>query len=541
MSERKFGIEFDEAKVEAIFKEFDQCQLPGVAVGIAIRGRPVYRKGFGLANMELPVVLSPTMRMRIGSASKHFAALAYVLLCEERRAGLDDPIGKYLPELHSVAQHVTMRQLMCNVSGLRDVFDITWQFSGTRRHISSAELLAMYREIDDANRPAGKNWIYNNGGFLMLSVAIERISGQSLEDFLRERIFEPVQMYSTLLRRSETGFVANSAGLHIKNSAGVYERSPFYGTAFAGEGGIVSTVDDMLRWLIHMDAPVVGSAATWKLMQTPHKLANGCSSGYGFGLLLDQYRGVPIIHHPGGGMGANAQILKVPAVGLDVVVMVNRDESGMLMADRIMDVCIRGLDPVHSAAPAVFATGTFYSPKTGRVVQMFAQDDKQFASIDGKDTLMEPDAQGVLWPGGTSRYAKQAMTLVGDPQAPSAIRLSDFGNVDELVRQRPPQHSDVASIAGRYRSIGTRTDAVIESVNGVPTLTTTGLFGTCVYPLECIADGIWRAKRTQVSPPTGGILVFDRDGGSFRYSSYRTLGLVFTAERSRRLDRAVVA
>lgn len=527
MSEAEFTVAFDEARIDSIFADLDQCHLPGAVVGIAIRGRPVYRKGFGLASMEQPIVLSPAMRMRIGSASKHFAALAYLLLCEEGRAHVDDPVGKYLPELHASAHRVTMRQLMCNVSGLRDVFDIIWQFSGTLRPVSSAELLAMYRDIDDANSPAGASWIYNNGGYLMLSIAIERISGLSLEDFLRERLFEPLFMYSTQLRRTETGFVANTAALHIKNAAGVYERSNYYGTAFAGEGGILSSVDDMLRWLIHMDAPLVGSAATWAMMKTPHVLANGSSSGYGFGLLVDRYRGLPIIHHPGGGMGANTQMLKAPAVGLDVVVMVNRDESAMLLTNRILDVCIQGLRDVGCTAPGVMASGTFHSPTSGRVVQLFGQGDKQIASIDGKDTLMQPDSDGVLWPAGTSSYAKQALTLSGDPAAPTAIHLSDFGNRDELLRQGPPSRPDVAAIAGTYRSMTTGTEATVREIDGIGTLTTAGRFGTRVYPLECIADRIWRAKRTQVSPPTGGILVFDHDGSGFRFSSYRTLALPF--------------
>ena len=93
-------VKFDEEKVDSIFAELDQCHLPGAAVGIAVDGLPVYRKGFGLASMELPVLLSPTIRMRIGSTSKHFTCLAYLLLCEEGRAEIDDPIGKYLPELH---------------------------------------------------------------------------------------------------------------------------------------------------------------------------------------------------------------------------------------------------------------------------------------------------------------------------------------------------------------------------------------------------------------------------------------------------------
>src|SRR5438128_1835507 len=111
---------FDEKKIDAVFADLNQCHLPGAAVGIAIGGKPVYRKGFGLANMELSVVLSPSIRMRIYSTTKHFTCLAYMLLCEDGKAGIDDPIGKHLPELHPVSRNVTVRQLMGNISGLRD-------------------------------------------------------------------------------------------------------------------------------------------------------------------------------------------------------------------------------------------------------------------------------------------------------------------------------------------------------------------------------------------------------------------------------------
>src|ERR1700758_395772 len=144
MSYEKLRVEFDEAQIDAIFAAVNQCHLPGVAVGIAIRGRPVYRKGFGLASMELPVVLSPSTRMRIYSTTKHFTCLAYMLLCEEGKADIDDPIGKYVPELHSIARGVTAGQLMGNTSGLRDVYDIGYQFSGTGKRVTSAQLLALY-------------------------------------------------------------------------------------------------------------------------------------------------------------------------------------------------------------------------------------------------------------------------------------------------------------------------------------------------------------------------------------------------------------
>src|SRR5580658_3725362 len=104
------SIAFDERKIDAIFADLDQCHSPGAAVGIAIDNRPVYRKGFGLANMELPVVLSPTIRMRIASTTKHFTCLAYMLLCEEGKAALDDPIGRYVPELKPASGRATVRQ-----------------------------------------------------------------------------------------------------------------------------------------------------------------------------------------------------------------------------------------------------------------------------------------------------------------------------------------------------------------------------------------------------------------------------------------------
>jgi D-aminopeptidase len=522
------AVEFDEKKIDAIFAEFDQCHLPGATVGIAIHGKPVYRKGFGLANMELPVALSPTIRMRIGSTTKHFASLAYLLLCEGGKAGIDDPLRKYLPELHPVTHGVTLRQLMGHVSGLRDVFDISWQFSGTQRQVSSAELLSFYRDIDDVNAAPGTTWSYNNGGYLMLSVAIERITGQSLEDVLRERILEPVGMYATLLRRWETDFVSNTATLHMTCPAGGYEKSNFFGTAFAGEGGMVSTVDDMLRWLAHMDAPIVGSPATWKTLKTPQTLVNGTSTGYGMGLFTGRYRGVETLHHAGGGMGGNAQMLKVPAAGLDIVVMVNREDAWTpLFAEKILDACLPGLDPVKRASNGPLAAGIFRSPATGRVIQLFARDERQIASIDGMDIPVEPDEGGVLWPVGIFRHEKKAMALAGDPAKPVSIRLSDFGTLDELVREKPVKDTDVSAIVGRYRS-DTGIEATISQTEDGPRLLTVGPFGSVVSRLECLTQGIWRAHSMSWAF-FGGMLLFDGDGdgGGFRFSTHRTRALIF--------------
>lgn len=337
----------DEQGLDAIFGEVDQCHLPGAAVGIAIGGAPVYRKAFGLASLELPVQLSPSMRMRIYSVTKHFTALAYMLLCEEGKARLDDPVGLYLPELHPATHSATMRQLMGHVSGLRDAFDVCYQFSGVGSAVSSAEILALYGEISDRSSGPDEVWQYNNGGYLILTAAVERLCGKPLDQVLRERILGPAGMHDTFLRPADTDFVANSATLHTRSRPGQFAKT-YLGTAASGEGGLVSTVDDLLRWMKMMDSARVGMARTWEVMRAPLMLKDGASTGYGLGLWNQVHRGIRVIHHSGGGLGGTAQVVKVPQAGLDAVVITNRDDvTAMDLACKVLGACVPDLSGVR--------------------------------------------------------------------------------------------------------------------------------------------------------------------------------------------------
>lgn len=516
MPRSNLAFEFDEKKVDAVFAELDQCRLPGAAVGIAVHGRPVYRKGFGLANMELPVVLTPSMRMRIGSATKHMTCLTYLLLCEEGKASVDDPLGKYLPELNSVTHRVTIRQLMGHTGGLRDAANIRFQFSGMGGMVSTSDLLSLYRDIDTVNAPPCTSWMYSNGAYVLLSEVVERISGQSLGEAMASRIFRPLEMNSTLLRRWDADFVENSATPHMTNPDGQFER-PSWGLDFSGGGAVVSTVDDMLHWLRHMDSPVVGSAETWKLMKSPQVLSNGSSTGYGLGLVTGRYRGVETLYHIGGWLGASAQVLKVPAVGVDIAIMVNRhDVSAPLLADQVLDACIRGLEPPANVPAHVI--GTFISPRTGRVVQLYEKQGQQVASIDGYELVVEADSEGTMSPAGALRYVKQSLTPLGDPLRPSAVRLSDFGNQDELKAVQPEREADLKAVVGTYRSDSADVEATVSAAGESLKLVTKGRFGSMVYDdLKNLAQGVWLAR------PTGGakewfgsILSFTRDGLTFR-------------------------
>jgi D-aminopeptidase len=518
---------FSEEKIDAIFAELAQDQLPGAAVGIAINGKPVYRKGFGLANIELPCPLSPSMRMRIYSTSKHFACLAYLLLCEAGPADIDDPVGKYLSELHPASHRVTVRQLMGHVSGLRDAHDICFQFSGTGHPVSSEELLSLYEDIDDANFAPGTRWTYNNGAYLILTTIIERIAAQSLEAFLRERIFAPVGMKDTLLRRLDTDFVSNSATMHTR-SGGEFVKS-YLGAAVAGEAGIVSTVDDMLRWLAHMERPQVGNAATWELMRQPLYLANGRSTGYALGLITGTYRGVGILHHGGGGMGANSQMLKVPSAKLDVVIMLNRDDkSAILLTDRILDACISNLDPVFPPNADRKLLGTFRSPTTGCIIEMREKDGRPVASVNACDIPCEWLEGRSLRPAPPYGMLQWRITPADRTAAPPAIEFDDFGNNDTLFSVPPTRAARIDAVIGNYRSRTTGTEvSICRTPEGV-LLRSIGRFGTMRYALEPLDADVWRARPLfTVATFLGGILTLAQDGAALRYTGYRTTELVF--------------
>jgi len=517
------GVRIDEAALDAIFDDVDQAHEPGVAVGISVAGVPVYRKGFGLANMELPVALGPSMRMRVYSVSKHITCLCYLLLCEEGRAGLDDPVGVHLPELHPSARRATMRQLMGNTSGLRDVHDVNWVFSGFGRHVESEALLAAYRDIADTNFPAGTAWAYNNGGFLLLTAVIERLEQSSLEIVLRRRIFGPVGMADTMLRRFDNDFVPNSATMHMVAPGGGFDRS-YLGAAMAGEGGIVSTVDDMLRWMAHMDAPVIGSPETWEALRRPATLANGQSTHYGLALATGDHRGAATLFHSGGGFGAHSQMLKVPDAGLDLVVLTNRyDKVAADYGNRILDCCLTGLTAAPPRSKSA-VEGVFYSKSTGRVVQLFLREDAQMAWIDN-DMVMESDEDGTLRPSGKFMLIRQTIRTFGPRERPSAIELDDFGNVDHLDRAADEPRADPGSIIGVYEASSVGVTAVIARGDTGLVFATRSRFGKTEAQLEPLARGLWRTRLRW--PWMGAGIAFDEDGGSFRLSTARTRSLRF--------------
>jgi D-aminopeptidase len=306
-------VKRSEQALAELFKDVNRGGSPGMSVGATHRGRSIYRKGFGLASIERGVTNTPTTLMRIGSTTKHFTCLAALLLAEEGKLDIDAPVRRYMPELPALQSEPTLRQLMTHTGGIRDYLDLAFIGNGSAAQPLGASLAAQVRQSQANFRPTEK-MIYCNGGYQLLSICIDRASGMSFEEFLSERIFKPMGMVDTVAAPHDMEIRRGMATLHIPTAAGDYRRGILPSEEVRGEGSIISTVDDMLRWAAHLRAPnkLIGSPESWRQMFTATHLADGTPTHYGLGLMLHDYRGVQEIHHPGSVMGGMSQMLTVP-------------------------------------------------------------------------------------------------------------------------------------------------------------------------------------------------------------------------------------
>lgn len=506
----------DPAALDALLAPYDSTSAPGFAVGVALKGKPVYRRGVGMASIELPVALSPTIRMRIGSTSKHFCVLAVMLLAEEGKLSIDDSVRRHLPELPAWADGMSVRQLMAHTSGMRDSLDLLLHTAGPGVAIPADFQLKMLAALDSVNFAPGASWNYNNGGYVLLAEIVTRLSSQEFASFLRERIFEPVGMYDTMVRALDTDLVPNSATLHVLSPGGGYVRGVF-GSPIGGEGGIVSTVDDMLRWLKHMSVPVVGSAASWAQMRTPH-----ATHGYGLGLFMNQHRGLDTIHHAGAVVGGSSQMLKVLGHELDIIVISNGRNGLELykLVDDIIDRCLPGLPPLPEDVAANPVEGDYYSRATGRKLTLVASDGKQAIRLGGMTLPAKRDGDGWL-----SLPIVPTDMRLRPADGGASLELTEFGQRETLTRVTPAEKQDAGPILGDYDNAAAGISAVIARTGEeAPRLTLRNAVGSFMYTLTPVAPDLWEARGAGPLPLAATL---EFEGTGFLLTTGRTLRLKF--------------
>lgn len=533
-------------RLDELFQPVNRSDAPGLVVGIAQHGQPIYRRGFGLASVESGVANSPGVRMRIGSTSKHFTCLAVLLLAEEGKLDIEAGIRRYIPELPDHLPEPTLRQLMNHTGGWRCYLDVAFMADGNAIHPKGQALKTQARQRG-INFPPGERMIYNNGGYHLLSIVVDRIAGVPFETFLAERIFAPLGMVDSASVPSDFEVRPNTASLHIPLGEGKFRRGIFPTEEVRGEGAIVSTIDDMLRWMRHLraDEKLVGSAQSWARMLTMTTLNNGTENPYGLGLMRHDYRGVEVIHHAGGVVGGSCQMITVPSQALDIIIINNG--GAMAPSETAYKVIDAVLGDALLAPARVPPKAERFKPMIGRRYHAPASGfEFGFVDTDGKleITVLHSTGLPLREVGDRMLLAFEDVAvgplvlatadLATDGEPPASLTLSESGNPErfELLPAVAPALREVGeALVGRYLSpdLGDAPAEVLFDGDQL-LLRIQGRFGGNAMTLEAFSPDVFGWKITDPLLPLTGLMSVRRDGGAvtgFCLDTTRTRHMAF--------------
>jgi CubicO group peptidase (beta-lactamase class C family) len=528
-------------RLDALFAPFAKSDAPGLAVGVVFKGEVAYRKGFGMASLEHFTANSPGTLMRIGSTTKHMTALLALLLAEDGRLDLDVPIRTYLPELIGPAGDPSIRLLLEHRGGSRCYLDL-----GFIAHGAAAPTVGYGVKV--LTGQSGKNFdlaqsmIYNNGGYHLASHAIARAGGAPIASLMKSRLFDPLGMNDTRLLVSDHAIVPGMATLHVPEPGGGWRRGLFPSEEVLGEGGVLSTVDDMMTWMRHLKSrDVFGAPSSWAQLFDKPQYAYGEESVYALGMMVTSYRGRPQTHHAGGVVGGVSQMAVFPEDDLQVVILCNGAPGAdpVALAERVADILLEeSLAPAPemlSAASYGAVLGNWWSKADGMVYGLHDEEGmlKLSLCMMPRPFSLAPDGADK----GRAAPLSIADIVVDLSAATKTGRLPIVFGGETAEYERLPEKGGVAAAAlapaavGAYVCADAGCTAKITLEGGQLEVFIQDPFGSTRAVVEPYGSRVGVAFGNVGGTPFYLVLTFEGDDGpaaSFQVNTPRTRRLLFT-------------
>src|SRR5580692_11660053 len=331
--------------VDEVFADLTKAGSPGCAVAVYRNGRISYSKGYGLANLEEDVPITPESVFDIGSTSKQFTAASILLLEKQGKLSVGDNLRKYLPELPDYGNKITILHLLNHTSGLRDYLTLM-ELAGinTDSVTTDEDALALIVRQRALNFAPGSEWLYSNTGFFLLSTIVKRVSGKTLREFAAEHIFTPLGMAHTQYRDNHTLLIADRALAYDPN-----EKKDGYTLNVSyfeqtGDGAVHTSVEDLLKWDENFYSGQVGGKIFLAELQEQGKLNSGKVLDYAKGLSIVEYRGLHTVRHGGSWGGYRAELLRFPDQHFSVACLCNLGSANpSRRANEVADVYLSSL------------------------------------------------------------------------------------------------------------------------------------------------------------------------------------------------------
>lgn len=353
--------------VDRVFARWNTDSTPGCAVGVALSGRTLLTRSYGMSDLERSVRSTPATIYESGSVAKQFTAAAVLLLAQDGKLSLDDDVRKHLPELPDYGAPITLRHMLNHTSGLRDWGVVAGAGGWPRgsRNYTQTHVLDISRRQRALNFPTASEYSYSNTNYNLLAIIVARTAGISFGEFTRRRLFEPLGMTSTSWRDDHQRLVRNRAQAYSGNGP---FRLDMPNENAHGNGGLLTTVEDLLRWNENFTAGTVGGPGFRTAMERKGILTSRREITYALGLLVDDRDRIPYVYHTGSTAGYRAYLGRYPEQRLSVAILCNHgsanpNQLGNAVADVFLPAGLRR--PSSAPAPALKLTAAQLAPFSG--------------------------------------------------------------------------------------------------------------------------------------------------------------------------------
>ena len=371
--------DFDTTAIDNVFADF-KSETPGCALGVVQSGQLVYGRGYGMANLEHDIPINTTSVFRIGSVSKQFAAAVAALAAMEGYLDLEDPLQKWIPELPDYGEPLTLRHTLNHTSGLRDYITLM-SLKGLRGDdfYTVAELIEVQALQEELNFPSGSEYLYSNSGYVLATEAVARAVGKPFKDYAEEVLFRPLQMSHSHFHDDHNHIVPLRADGYSPRGDGF--RTNMTTLDMIGDGGVYTSIDDMVHWVTALEQDGIRSGLT-PILETRGVLNSGEEISYALGQSHGEHRGLATIGHGGSWVGFRADVLRFPSQSTSIVTLCNRaDASPSGRAIQVADIVLaehlapvseepnleaedrrERTEPSEISDPSPYL-GTYYSPE----------------------------------------------------------------------------------------------------------------------------------------------------------------------------------